>query len=112
MSANDKQVGGDHYKRDGGPEHWDWAADMPYLEARCTAYIERHSRKNGLADIEKALHFLQKIAERRYGALVNYSITVDTVHCPDEAQVDCTLQNPYANIDPESKANAERRRSW
>lgn len=91
MKANERQVGGTHYQKVGGkPQHWDWAADMPYLEGRATAYIERHQRKNGMADIEKALHFLQKIAEVRYGVVVD--VRVYNV----EETVD--YQNPYANV--------------
>lgn len=92
MAANDRQVGGSHYKKSGGkPQHWDWAADMPYLEGRCTAYIERHSRKNGLADIEKAFHFLQKIAEVRYG--VEVQVTMGPTPPREDSQ------NPYANVE-------------
>lgn len=64
MSANDRQVGGDHYKV-GGEEHWDRVSrlNMPYLAARATAYIERAPNKNRKADIEKAIHFLEKYLE-------------------------------------------------
>lgn len=72
MKANEKQVGGTHYSAD--IQHWDFAADLPYLEGRCTAYIARHQRKNGLQDIEKALHFIQKIVERRYGQTLEYRL--------------------------------------
>jgi hypothetical protein len=71
--ANKIQVGGGHYKKNGiDPEHWDWAADMPYLEGRCTAYIARHQDKKGFLDLLKAAHFLQKIAERRYGKVLRF----------------------------------------
>jgi hypothetical protein len=73
MGANDTQIGGDHYKT-GGVEHWDWAADMPYLEARCTAYIARHQDKKGIEDIKKSLHFIQKILERRYNVSLVWRI--------------------------------------
>jgi hypothetical protein len=57
MSANDIQIGGQHYRGE-DIQHWDWAKNMPYLEARCTAYIARHRDKNGIEDIKKspALH--------------------------------------------------------
>lgn len=64
MSANDRQVGGAHYKV-GGEEHWDRAARLKlnYFQARSTAYIERAPHKNGRVDIEKAIHFLEKYLE-------------------------------------------------
>lgn len=75
MGANDIQIDGTHYKtKPGEPQHWDWAADMPYLEGRCTAYIARHQDKKGLVDIKKALHFIQKIIERRYGKVLVWHI--------------------------------------
>lgn len=96
MSANEKQVGGDHYKRH-AIQHWDWAADRPYLEARCCAYIDRHQDKNGLQDMEKALHFMQKILEVRYGCVLEWNIkTMDDRLFEHWAHVG----NPYANIDP------------
>jgi hypothetical protein len=73
MSANDTQIGGDHYQT-GDVQHWDWAKDMPYLEGRATAYIGRHQDKNGITDIEKGLHFIQKIIEERYGLKMGWHI--------------------------------------
>ena len=65
MSANDKQVGGDHYKT-AGAQHWDVAAYL-YGEAhfKCTAtkYISRWRVKNGVQDLEKAKHYLEKLLE-------------------------------------------------
>ncbi len=74
MSANDKQVGGTHYQT-GDVQHWDWAKDLPYLEGRATAYLGRHRDKNGLQDVEKSLHFIQKIVETCYpGYVMDFSI--------------------------------------
>lgn len=115
MGANDTQVDGSHYKdlQASCPEcgakidHWDWAADQPYLEARCTAYIARHQHKRGLVDIEKALHFIQKIVEKRYKVRLVWRIEnvegcVEEAPYPDLAPgkpfVDRSSQNPYSNI--------------
>lgn len=87
MPANDIQVGGDHYGKN-KIQHWDFCQDRPYLESRCMAYIDRHQDKNGMQDIEKAFHFLVKIAEVRYG--VGVSVAIQKVK-PDH-------QNPYANV--------------
>ena len=71
MGANDTQVGGYHYKNH-KVQHWDYAQDRPYLEMRCTAYIDRHQDKNGLEDLRKAAHFLVKIMEVRYGVKATF----------------------------------------
>jgi hypothetical protein len=63
MSANEKQVAGEHYKA--GYQHWDWSDDirlspMPY---QVTKYLTRWKKKNGVQDLEKAKHFLDKYIE-------------------------------------------------
>lgn len=108
MSANNHQVGGNHYgKPEGKPQHWDWAADMPYLEGRCTAYVERHARKNGAVDVLKAAHFLQKIMEARYGYTLDFILVDKHGRAIDDfsEMVEVMLnqgradyQNPYANV--------------
>jgi hypothetical protein len=65
MSANDRQIGGDHYKK-GGEEHWDrqWRLyGRGYFVGCITKYVERYHEKNGLQDLEKAKHFLDKLIE-------------------------------------------------
>jgi hypothetical protein len=62
-SANDRQVAGTHYR---SPiQHWDyvWANDLNYFEAQVTKYVTRARKKNGLQDLQKALHFLEKYIE-------------------------------------------------
>ena len=65
MSANDRQIGGDHYKK-GGEEHWDrqWRLyGRGYFVGCITKYVERYHEKNGIQDLEKAKHFLDKLIE-------------------------------------------------
>lgn len=65
-AANERQVGGDHYKRTGGEEHWDriWRLyGRGYFVGCVTKYVERYQLKNGIKDLEKAAHFLQKLTE-------------------------------------------------
>lgn len=59
-NPNEKQVGGQHYKS--AYQHWDFMLDvsMPYLPAQVIKYITRWKKKNGVQDLEKALHFLEK----------------------------------------------------
>lgn len=63
MSANNRQVGGAHYKTSN--EHWDMVATyhLGYFEGQITKYITRHRFKKGLEDAEKALHFAEKLLE-------------------------------------------------
>ena len=67
MSANDKQIAGRHYQTAGGVQHWDYcdANDVPYLESACTKYVLRWREKNGLQDLLKAQHYLQKRIENQ-----------------------------------------------
>lgn len=63
MSANESQVGGDHYK--GSYQHWDLMLD---LKAQCpivyaTKYVYRWRKKNGFQDLRKALHCVEKAIE-------------------------------------------------
>jgi hypothetical protein len=65
VSANDKQVGGSHYKK-GGEEHWDrqWRLyGRGYFVGCVTKYVERYHEKNGVQDLHKAQHFLEKLIE-------------------------------------------------
>lgn len=71
MSANDKQVGGDHYEKD-GEQHWDrmWRLyGRGYFIGNITKYVERYHVKNGKQDLEKAMHYLEKLKELEYGGL-------------------------------------------
>lgn len=65
MSANERQIGGDHYGG-GDYQYWDFASDLkfPYLVGCAGKYVFRWHRKGReLEDLDKALHFLDKIIE-------------------------------------------------
>lgn len=71
MSANETQVGGDHYRKKAGEQHWDrqWKLHGPgYFVGCITKYVERYRDKNGVEDLEKARHFLDKLIELEKGA--------------------------------------------
>lgn len=62
--ANKTQEGGSHYK--GQPiEHWDFVLmhNIPYMEAQVIKYMMRWRRKNGVEDLRKARHFIDKLIE-------------------------------------------------
>ncbi len=63
-SANDRQVGGDHYPADeSGLKHWDMIEDhgIGYLEGCATKYLR--FKTDRLQDLEKGLHYTEKLIE-------------------------------------------------
>jgi len=64
MKANDHQVGGSHYK-DRAIQPWDFiiANDLGFLEGNVIKYVARYKEKNGLKDLAKAHHYLEKLME-------------------------------------------------
>lgn len=63
-NPNTHQVGGEHYGG-GAVQHWDYAVanGLGYLEGQITKYLSRWRRKGGVQDLEKALHYADKLAE-------------------------------------------------
>lgn len=61
---NEIQVGGGHYQG-GIYQHWDFVLEnhMGYLEGQITRYICRWRNKNGQQDLQKALHYANKLWE-------------------------------------------------
>ena len=61
--ANARQVGGDHYK--GAIEPWDAIAawKLGFLAGSVIKYVARYKKKNGVEDLKKARHFLDKLIE-------------------------------------------------
>lgn len=69
MTANERQVGGDHYKnmneKTGGLQHWDVVHlfDLDYFQGNITKYVMRWRAKGGVEDLKKARHYLDKYIE-------------------------------------------------
>lgn len=64
--ANDRQVGGNHYRKTESPlEHWDMVAlfSLDYFQGNITKYVMRWRDKGGTQDLEKARHYLDKYIE-------------------------------------------------
>lgn len=63
-----KQIGGDHYKKQ-SIQPWDYivANNIPYMEGNIIKYISRWRDKGGIADLEKAKHYLKKLIELESG---------------------------------------------
>lgn len=65
MNANERQIDGTHYAT-GGVQHWDYVIQVlngRYLEGNITKYVARCYKKNGLLDVQKALHYCDKLLE-------------------------------------------------
>ena len=61
--ANTTQVAGKHYKQD--IQVWDFVHrnGIGYLAGNIIKYVSRYKKKNGLEDLEKAKHYLEKLIE-------------------------------------------------
>lgn len=64
VKANDHQIGGQHYGLSEF-QHWDMVVmfGLDYFQGQITKYVMRWNKKNGLQDLEKAAHFLEKYIE-------------------------------------------------
>lgn len=64
MSALNTQVAGDHYKAlKIQPIEYIHANSLPFAEGSVIKYVTRWRDKGGLADLEKAKHFLELLIE-------------------------------------------------
>ena len=63
-NALDKQVSGDHYKAMPiQPVEFIHANRIGYFEGNVIKYVSRWKQKNGLADLEKAKHYIELLIE-------------------------------------------------
>lgn len=64
LNANAIQHGGTHYK-DKAVQPWDYIAsnNLGYFEGNIVKYVSRWKEKNGVEDLKKAMHYLQKLIE-------------------------------------------------
>jgi hypothetical protein len=64
MSANEKQIGGEHYKGK-AIQPWDYIAanNIPYLEGNIIKYASRWRDKGGIDDLRKVIHYAEKLIE-------------------------------------------------
>lgn len=69
--ANERQVGGEHYKVHGTTElqHWDIVKifKLDYFQGNITKYVMRWRNKGGVQDLQKARHYLDKYIENEGG---------------------------------------------
>jgi len=96
MRVNDTQIGGEHYKT--GYEHWDLVNKIPlgYLEGCSTKYVTRWRKKGHMEDLQKALHYLDKLIEvATYDLYRNCTHIGDEVHRFTEANCLTDLEYRY-----------------
>lgn len=69
--ANKTQVGGAHYASEF--QHWDFVRELvlDYWQGCATKYVSRWRKKNGVEDLQKALHY---VAKRRENATAPKSV--------------------------------------
>lgn len=63
MTALDKQIGGDHYKLPIQPVEYIYANGIGYFEGNVIKYVSRWKEKGGVADLEKAKHYIELLIE-------------------------------------------------
>lgn len=70
MAANDKQEGGEHYKKHGDHQPWDvlrsWLTPEEYrgyMKGTMIVYLAREKDKGGDQDIRKVAHYGEKFVE-------------------------------------------------
>lgn len=71
MAANERQIGGKHYQ---GPlQHWDLVVLYlwDYFQSQIFRYVMRWRDKDGIKDLKKAHHFLEKYIELVEGGKVD-----------------------------------------
>lgn len=63
-SALEKQVGGCHYKQFAiQPVEFINANNLSYMQGNVIKYVMRYPFKNGIADLEKAKHYIEMMIE-------------------------------------------------
>jgi len=64
MTALNKQVAGNHYKDQPiQPVEYIYANAIGYFEGNVIKYVSRWRKKNGIADLEKAKHYIELLIE-------------------------------------------------
>ena len=66
-NAWDKQVGGEHYKQYAiQPAQFALANGLDYAQSNAIKYIVRHKDKNGVQDLDKAIHYIELLKQYHY----------------------------------------------
>lgn len=81
MTANERQVDGTHYKKL-AVQPWDFihGNGIGFLDGCAIKYLSRWRQKGGVADLRKAIHFIEKLIE------------VEEAHYAQEAQAGAVIE--------------------
>ena len=63
-STDRKQVGGSHYQLAIQPVDYIMENGLDYLQGNVIKYVTRYKDKNGVEDLDKAIHYIEMIKER------------------------------------------------
>lgn len=65
MTSNlTRQIGGDHYVNlPIQPAEYNYKNKIPFIEGSVIKYVTRWRNKNGILDLQKAIHFLELLIE-------------------------------------------------
>ena len=95
MSANNTQVGGSHYKSK-VIQPWDFIVynELGFLEGNIVKYVARYKQKNGVDDLKKARHYLDKLIE-----IVEERDYLDKTEAYGVEEFDPKLSKGYVDVD-------------
>lgn len=107
--ANDYQVGGQHYRRSDGVQHWDFVTKtgMHYLPACASKYIGRWRFKDGRQGLEKSLHYIHKAEEEGVGPADNRSQSVFFDYARDNSLNALEILATWALMDADWRGAAD-----
>ena len=86
-NALDVQVDGSHYKDQAiQPVEYIHANNIGYMEGNVIKYVSRWRKKNGIADLEKAKHYIELLIELEtkndIARVIEYNFTLIKLwHC-------------------------------
>ena len=63
MKPLERQEGGDHYDLPIQPLEYIHANQLGYIEGNIIKYVCRFDKKNGIEDIDKAIHYCELLKE-------------------------------------------------
>lgn len=67
MDADKKQIGGEHYKTMAiQPSEFIYRNNLNWCQGNVIKYVCRYKDKNGIEDIDKAIHYLQLLKQYEY----------------------------------------------
>jgi hypothetical protein len=102
--ADEYQIAGSHYK--GGIEHWNYILSngINYMEAQVIKYCSRWNKKNGIEDLLKARHYLDKLIEweqsktKDQDDLIGTTVRIDDWRLRGEVKIIAKLPGRIENL--------------